>query len=80
MTVTVRLFASYAERLGHSSLNIDLPPGALVKDAVASLRGMPGGSMLPHTPLVAINRGYASPDSPLTEGDEVAVIPPVAGG
>ncbi len=80
MTVTVRLFASYAERLGHSSLSIELPAGSRVEDAVTSLRNMPGGSMLPPTPLVAINRGYASPDSVLSEGDELAVIPPVAGG
>ncbi|MGK2962727.1 MAG: MoaD/ThiS family protein [Gemmatimonadaceae bacterium] len=80
MTVTVRLFASYAERLGQSSLSIDLPAGARVRDAVTSLRSMPGGSMLPQSPLVAINRGYASPDSALSEGDELAVIPPVAGG
>ena len=80
MTVTVRLFASYAERLGHSSLSIDLPAEARVIDAVTLLRNMPGGTMLPSAPLVAINRGYASPDSALSEGDELAVIPPVAGG
>jgi len=80
VTVTVRLFASYAERLGHSSLSIDLPAGSRVEDAVTSLRSLPGGSMLPPAPLVAINRGYASWDSTLSEGDELAVIPPVAGG
>lgn len=30
--------------------------------------------------LVAINQNYAPRDTPLQEGDELALIPPVAGG
>ena len=29
---------------------------------------------------VAVNRQYASQTTPLAEGDEVAIIPPVSGG
>ena len=31
-------------------------------------------------PMIAINESYASPDAVLQEGDELAFIPPVAGG
>ena len=31
-------------------------------------------------PLTAINESYASPDAELHDGDELAFIPPVAGG
>jgi molybdopterin converting factor small subunit len=62
------------------SVQLTLPEGALVNDALAQLRALPGGDRLPPAPLVAINLAYARTDSPLTSGDELAVIPPVAGG
>jgi molybdopterin converting factor subunit 1 len=80
MTVTVRLFASYAEKLGQSELSLDLPRGSTVSDALASISSLPGGANLPPSPLVAVNCDYAPADRALSEGDEVALIPPVAGG
>jgi molybdopterin converting factor small subunit len=72
MTVTVLLFASYAD--------VELPAEATVADVLAALRGRPGAERLPAAPLVAVNQHYARPSSRVTAGDEVAVIPPVAGG
>ena len=80
MTVTVRLFASYAESLGRSELSLDLPEGATVSDVVRSLSRLPGGSTLPPSPLAAVNCEYALGSSLISDGDEVALIPPVAGG
>jgi molybdopterin converting factor subunit 1 len=80
MSVTVLLFASYADALGASSLSFDLPSEATVADLLRDLRSRPGAELLPTTPLVAVNQRYASPASPLRAGDEVALIPPVAGG
>jgi molybdopterin converting factor subunit 1 len=80
MSVTVLLFASYADALGASSLSVDLPAGATVADVLADLKGRPGAERLPPAPLVAVNQRYASATSPVQAGDEVAVIPPVAGG
>lgn len=80
MTITTLLFASYADTLGMESVQLTLPEGALVDDALAQLRALPGGDRLPPAPLVAINLAYARTDSPLSAGDELAVIPPVAGG
>jgi molybdopterin converting factor subunit 1 len=80
MSVTVLLFASYADMLGATSLAVDLPAGSTVSDLVAQLRKRPGADRLPAAPLVAVNQRYASPSSLVQAGDEVAIIPPVAGG
>ena len=80
MTVTVLLFASYADLLGRSQLELPLAPGGTVADVVAALGRLPNGSRLPPAPLVAVNERYAGLGDPLRAGDEVAIIPPVAGG
>lgn len=80
MTVTVLLFASYAEAVGASSLQLDLTPGATVGDVLRRIRTMPGAQRLPSQPLTAINERYASAATVLEPGDELAIIPPVAGG
>jgi molybdopterin converting factor subunit 1 len=80
MSVTVLLFASYADALGASSVSVDLPAGATVADVLAELKRRPGAKLLPPSPLVAVNQRYANAASAVHAGDEVAVIPPVAGG
>ena len=80
MSVTVLLFASYADALGTSSLSVELPSNATVADVLATLRQRAGSERLPPAPLVAVNQRYANVESAVREGDEVAVIPPVAGG
>ena len=80
MTVTVLLFASYADALGKSSIELDVTPGSTVREILDTLFTMPGGDRLPPKPLIAVNEEYASVSTRLIGGDEVAVIPPVAGG
>ena len=80
MSVTVLLFASYADALGRRSVALELSPGATVSDALCALRALPGGDRLPPAPLVAVNLTYTKGDRVLAAGDELAVIPPVAGG
>lgn len=80
MTVTVLLFASYADAVGRSSLELDLESGATVHDVIEQIRGLGDAAQLPPVPMVAVNEQYASRDRELREGDEVALIPPVAGG
>ena len=80
MTVTLLLFASYAEALGASSLDMELPGDSTVGDVLTAVRAHPGAERLPPSPLVAVNQRYATLDSVVREGDEVALIPPVAGG
>ena len=80
MTVTVLLFASYADLLGTNQLELVLPIGATTDDALDQLQALPGASRLPKHPLIAVNERYARRDHVLAAGDEVAIIPPVAGG
>jgi molybdopterin converting factor small subunit len=80
VTVTVLLFASYADALGSSSVDVQLPAGATVSDLLTRIANLPGANKLPPRPLVAVNRSYAGPGRELLTGDEVALIPPVAGG
>lgn len=80
MRVRLLLFASYAEALGRAEQALDLPAGSTVADILARLRQDPAANRLPPSPLVAVNQKYAKPDTVLHDGDEVALVPPVAGG
>lgn len=77
-SVSVLFFASYRDRVGEERRQVTLPPGATVADLIGRLRE--DGLELPERPSVAVNRSYAEGTRPLDEGDEVALIPPVAGG
>ena len=76
MLVTVRLFAMLRERAGTGELQLELPDGARVRDALAGVRELADGLPL----VMAVNREYADADAPLRPGDELALIPPVSGG
>ena len=78
--VTVQLFASYAEAFGGSSIQIPIDQGSTVADLVRHIRSLPAGLILPPQPRVAVNRKFASLDQIIEGSDEIAVIPPVAGG
>lgn len=80
MTVRVLLFASYADALGASELSLELPSGARVGDVMAKIRALASGKRVPDRPLVAVNQRYANADQLVSASDEVAIIPPVAGG
>src|SRR3990172_1087097 len=78
--VLVRLFASYREAAGVGHIQVELPDGALVRDAVREvLRKHPlvaEGRQV----VMARNREYVDADAALADGDELALIPPVSGG
>lgn len=80
MSVTVLLFASYADALGAPSVSVDLPEEATVADVLAAVRRRPGAELLPASPLVAVNQRFAVSSTRVSAGDEIAFIPPVAGG
>ena len=79
-TVSVLLFASYADAFGTRRLPVALSAPCAVADVVSALRSLPGGDRLPAKPLVAVNHAFASYDLIVQPTDEVALIPPVAGG
>lgn len=80
VSVRVLLFASYAEAFGREGFALELPAPATVGALVERLRALAGGRALPERPLVAVNLAHARADTPLAEGDEVAILPPLAGG
>ena len=81
MQVHARFFASYRDLVGASDLDVEVPDGATVSELVVSLRERGGAlAALPASPAIAVNRVYARQHDALREGDEVAFIPPVAGG
>jgi molybdopterin synthase catalytic subunit len=81
MRITVKLFAILRDRAGTPELSLDLPAGATVATA-GELLGERLPALRDFLPRVAyaVNRDYAKPDAPLSDGDELAVIPPVSGG
>lgn len=78
--LTVLLFARYADLLGASELRLAVPFPATVAGVVEALRARPGGSALPVAPLVAVNARQARLDQAVSPGDELAILPPMAGG
>jgi molybdopterin synthase catalytic subunit len=74
--VTVRLFAQLRERAGRRELELDLPEGARVRDALAAVADLAAGLPV----VLAVNREYADEGDELRPGDELALIPPVSGG
>jgi MoaE-MoaD fusion protein len=76
MRVRVRLFAALRERAGAAEVELELPEGARVRDALARF-----GAIADGVPMVmAVNQEYAGPEAELRPGDELALIPPVSGG
>lgn len=81
MQVRARFFASHRERIGRDRWEVELPEGATVADLIARV-----GEQFPELrPLLgiaryAVNREYAGGETVLRQGDEVAFVPPVAGG
>ena len=81
MIVRSLFFAQYRDFAGAGELSVELPEAATVADLVERLRGDGNGlSRLPARPVVAVNMDYAPLATALRDGDEVAFIPPVAGG
>jgi sulfur-carrier protein len=78
--VTVQLFASYADLVGNPTIEVPLQPGDMVSDLLRNLRALPAASTLPATARVAVNQNFAGDSVLINYGDEVALIPPVAGG
>jgi MoaE-MoaD fusion protein len=74
--VTVRLFAGLREQAGTSRRELELERGATAADVWPAL----GLGERPPGLLVAVNREYADAAQALSDGDEVALIPPVSGG
>ena len=81
MRVTIRLFARLRDLAGSGELVRDVPHPATVQTVWRALISeMPALSEYERTMSVAVNADYSRMSSPVSEGDEVAFLPPVSGG
>ncbi|HEX4632491.1 MAG TPA: MoaD/ThiS family protein [Gemmatimonadales bacterium] len=80
-TVRVRFFARYAELAGRSEGTLTVPLPATVSDVMKLIQATwPGASALPAQPLTALNLRHVRLDARISDGDELALLPPLAGG
>jgi molybdopterin synthase catalytic subunit len=81
MQITLKLFGSLREAVGSKELPMQLPDGARVGELRARLaRDHPEVAALGTRLRVARNLELADDAEALADGDEVALLPPVAGG
>jgi molybdopterin converting factor small subunit len=80
--VTVRFFARYAELAGCESADVVVSDNtATVQDVLERVREtIPGARELPPRPLAALNLRQVKLDARVSDGDEVALLPPLSGG
>jgi molybdopterin converting factor subunit 1 len=81
MKVRLLFFAVLRDITGRGEDVLDLPDGTRAGDVWQRLRGE-HAALRDYTqpPMIAVNESYVRPDELLHDGDELAFIPPVAGG
>lgn len=81
MRVRVLFFAGLRELAGNRELYYDLETGATLADLRERIRAdLPGFREREKALRWAVGEEYAPLDRPLSEGESVALIPPVSGG
>ena len=91
MHVEVRFFAHLRDAVGERTLDYDAAGGATVGDVLGDLAGRypdldvldESGDLRPHVNVLRNGRNVGFDgglDTPLSDGDEVGVFPPVEGG
>jgi MoaE-MoaD fusion protein len=81
MRVRVRLFGGLADRAGEPEASLELPEPATAADVLRAMEAShPGVTPILPRIQVAVNLEVVPAEHPLRSGDEVALLPPVAGG
>lgn len=81
MKITVLGFATAAEALGRGAVEVELAAGSGIADLRRHLEGIyPELVALWPRLAVAVDGSLVGGDAPLTDGAEVALLPPVSGG
>ena len=81
MQITVKLFALMREKAGTDTISLEVPTGAAVTQALATLVGQYPilGPYIANTRF-SLCMDFVDPNTILAEGDELVLIPPVSGG
>ncbi len=81
ITVKVKLFAASRDAAGTDHLSIELPNGASIATVHERLvQQFPAMATILQHASFAINAEYATTETTVPDGAEVACIPPVSGG
>ena len=81
MRVTVRLFARLRDIAGSGEITRDVGAGATVAAVWRALvTEFPDMARYEASISAAVNADYAKMDACISDGDEVAFLPPVSGG
>lgn len=81
ITITVKLFAAYQEAYNLTELVLEFPHGTPVQAVCDRLISEhPELAKWRDVTRFGINLAFVEPDTPLKDGDEVVLIPPVSGG
>lgn len=74
-------FAVLRDIIGKRDAVVTLPEGTTALEVWQRLKDEHGDlNRFDRPPMIAVNQTYARGEEPLRDGDELAFIPPVAGG
>jgi MoaD family protein len=81
MKVNVQFYSYFKNLTGTPSMELDLPQKSTIGDLAAQLQTrFPRLKEMQRSTLIAVGLEYQDTTFVLTEGDEVALFPPVQGG
>jgi molybdopterin synthase catalytic subunit len=79
--ITALLFGQAREWVGSPTLDLEIEAPATIESAFAIIKSKhPRLAEMERSLLFAVNEEYASLSDPLSDGDRLAVLPPVSGG
>ena len=80
MKIKIKCFSQVKYALGENEINLELENGLSTIDLENIIREKADGKLDDVSLRVAVNQQYQSEETILTDGDELAFIPPVQGG
>ena len=80
ITIRLRCFSHVRDVLDTGELELSFAPGATADDVAIEVRRRANGRLDGLPFRLAVNQEFVAGDAALTDGDEVALIPPVQGG
>ena len=81
MNITIKAFASVSDTCGFREKIIEIPDGSSISCLFGELLKLaPGLESMENNLLFAVNEEHCNSSARLSDGDVVAVFPPVSGG
>jgi molybdopterin converting factor subunit 1 len=81
LKIKVKFFASYREAIGKEEIEVDIEKNTDVNGLLEVIKKKHSEiGTLSETLIISVNKEYATFDTILKNGDEVALLPPVSGG